>query len=220
MWAMTGDSTIAASPLGMRYIRHAKRDAIAPSPSSANAVRAHNEQQQLHSRLVYENNHSAFYIISRNTQLRCFSFASITSLNEISLATFRRRASWANELEFISDASPAWIPLLASTRLDCDPQSRCVIAPRQFLAQGRFASPLPSPSSTSMARTKQIKRRSGGPVTPRATKTTPRRTGAKTAPGSSSHSGKRLVYTKQARRTQRTSPPPSYSLILGFRDSR
>src|SRR5271163_3941892 len=69
-----------------------------------------------------------------------------------------------------------------------------------------------------MARTKQIKRRSGGPVTPRATKTTPRRTGAKTAPGSSSRSGKKPMYTKQARRTQRTSPP---SLIaLSFWDLR
>jgi hypothetical protein len=77
---------------------------------------------KLRSRLVYENDHSAFYIIARNTQLRRFSFANTTSLNEISLATFRRRASWASELEFISDVFPTSIPLLASTRLDCNPQ--------------------------------------------------------------------------------------------------
>jgi hypothetical protein len=68
-----------------------------------------------------------------------------------------------------------------------------------------------------MARTKQIKRRSGGPVTPRATKTTSRRTGAKTAPGSSSRSGKKPMYTKQARRTQRISP---LLHALSFQDLR
>jgi hypothetical protein len=100
---------------------------------------------KLRSRLVYENDHSAFYIIAQNTQLRRFSFANTISLNEIPLATFRRRASWASELEFVSDVFLTSIPLLASTGLNCNPQSWCIIARRQFLAQGRFAPSLSHP---------------------------------------------------------------------------
>ena len=68
-----------------------------------------------------------------------------------------------------------------------------------------------------MARTKQVKRRSGGPVTPRGGKTTPRRTGGKTAPGTANRSGgKRPMYTKQARRTQRTYTLQSHLYVAHF----
>jgi hypothetical protein len=94
MLAMMADSQLPL-PLSPSLYPARKRDAIArldAQPTSTNAARAHGDQHQLRSRLVYENNHPAFCMIARNIQLRCFSSANITSLNDISLATLRTKS--------------------------------------------------------------------------------------------------------------------------------
>src|SRR5271155_3466969 len=120
------------------------RSRLDAQPLSANAARAHSDQHQLRSRLVYENNHPAFCMIARNTQLRCFSSANITSLNDISLATLQTKSKLGQQARNHLRRVPCFETSIGVYKFGLRPLNRCGIVQRQFLAaKGAICLPPP-----------------------------------------------------------------------------
>jgi hypothetical protein len=144
---MMAGFTSRRSPLGHPCIRARRRDAIAPRhpATSANAARAHSDQHQLCSRLVYENNHRAFCMIARNTQLCCVSSANITSLNDNYLATLRTKSKLGQQARNHFRRVPYFENSIGVYKVGLRPlKPVCYCSATIFGARALYASPLPS----------------------------------------------------------------------------